>query len=337
MIVTVTPNPSLDRTYRIDELRPGTLHRAGFVTVEASGKGVNVSRVLAALGVPTMAVVPVGGSEGRDLAAHLDSAGLCHRVVGVTGAARVNITVIEPGGRTTKINAPGAPLTAAEQRALVRRTGDAARSGATSWVAVCGSLPPDTDPDLVARLVEAAHAAGARAAVDTSGPALPAALSAGADLVKPNREELAELTGRDLGTVGAVVSAARDVASGGTIVLASIGAEGAVLVDGDACLWATPPPIGPVNTTGAGDTLLAGYLAAASEGGAGPEGRLAAAVALGTSACLVHGTAELPDLLLSPADVAVRRATGAGAASDSGNSIDHAAAGTAAEKTRRSS
>lgn len=340
MIVTVTPNPSFDRTYRVDGLRLGALHRASHAAVEPSGKGVNVSRVLAAQGVPTIAVLPVGGNEGRELAGLLTAAGVAYAGVKVAGAARVNVTVIEPGGRTTKINAPGEPLTAAEQDALVRRTREVALTGTASWVACCGSLPPGTDPELTVRLIRAAHAAGARVAVDTSGAALPAALSAGADLIKPNREELAELTGRELRTVEAVVAAAREVAAGGTAVLASIGSDGAVLVDGEVCLWAQAPLIEPVNTTGAGDTLLAGYLAAVSadSDSARPESRLADAVALGASACLATGTAELPDLLLSSEDVIVRRLEGAGrAAEESGVSIEHAAAESAAGEIRRSS
>ncbi len=120
VIVTVTPNPSLDRTLHVDELRLGELNRAHYVAVEASGKGVNVSRVLARRQVATVAVFPVGGSEGRELVDLLDEAGLPHQGVAVRGAARVNITVIEPGGRTTKINEPGGPLSAEEQDALVQ-------------------------------------------------------------------------------------------------------------------------------------------------------------------------------------------------------------------------
>jgi 1-phosphofructokinase family hexose kinase len=342
VIVTVTPNPSLDRTYHVDELRLGELHRANYVAVEASGKGVNVSRVLLALGVPTVAVLPVGGREGRELAGLLSSAGLAHRGVGVGGAARVNITVIEPGGRTTKVNGPGEPLTEAELDALVGEAGRVAVENGASWVACCGSLPPGAGPDLVVRLIQAAHSAGARAAVDTSGAALSAALGAGADLVKPNREELAELAGRDLPTLGDVVAAAGDVAAGGTTVLASLGPDGAVLVEGDRCLWASAPPIEPVNTAGAGDTLLAGYLAA---GPGDPGRRLAEAVALGTSACLVARTVELPGRTVSPADVTVRSLDGPGSARrhdgtvrpPSGASKDIPAIGTAAGETRRSS
>lgn len=343
MIVTVTPNPSLDRTYHVDELRLGELHRAGYEAVEASGKGVNVSRVLLGLGVSTVAVLPVGGREGGEIAELLAADGLDHRAVRVAAAARVNITITEPGGRITKVNGPGGPLTEAERDALVAETGRAAV--AATWVAICGSLPPGTGPDLVVRLIDVARAAGARTAVDTSGEALSVAVAAGADLVKPNREELAELAGHDLPDVAAVAAAAGKLAETGPVVLASMGAEGAVLVEGDRCLWAVAPPIEPVNTAGAGDALLAGYLAACHQGPghrvagpAGPglgdsEGRLAEAVALGTSACLTAGTVERAGRSIAPADITVWRL---GVDMTPGASQEHPVTGRATGQTRRS-
>jgi 1-phosphofructokinase len=307
MIVTVTPNPSLDRTYFVDAVRVGELHRAQRATVEASGKGVNVSRILAALGVPTVAVLPVGGDEGRQLAGLLAAAGLEHRAVPAAGAARVNTNVVEPGGHTTKFNEVGRPLSDGEQDALVGEVREAARRGA-AWVACCGSLPPGADPGLVARFVEAAHEAGARIAVDTSGAALPAALAAGADLITPNRDELAELVGRPLPGVPEVAAAAAEAAAPGTAVLATLGGDGAVYVGGGERLWARAPAVEPVNTTGAGDALLAGYLAAATRGGDQGDQRtwLAEAVAVGTSACLAAGTAELPDRPVPASRVSIR-------------------------------
>jgi len=331
VIVTVTPNPTLDRTYHVDELRLGELHRADYNAVEASGKGVNVSRVLLGLGVPTIAVLPLGGREGNEIAGLLTAAGLDHRAVRVRGAARVNITITEPGGRTTKVNGPGEPMTGEEQDALVRKAGQAASESRAEWLAICGSLPPGTGSDLVVRLIHAAHSAGARVAVDTSGAALAAALMAGADLVKPNREELAELTGRALPAIRDVAAAAMELTGAGATVLATVGAEGAVLVDRDRCLWAAAPSIEPVNTAGAGDTLLAGYLGSGLDD---PEGRLAEAVALGTSACLTKGTVERPGRSISPADITVRRLD---RDKTSGASKENPATGKAAGETRRSS
>jgi 1-phosphofructokinase len=166
-----------------------------------------------------------------------------------------------------------------------------------------------------------------RVAVDSSGAALAAAVEAGAHLVKPNADELAELTGQPAATPADACRAARAVAgrTGGE-VLASLGPAGAVLATPTAAWLATGPTITPVNTTGAGDALLAGYLAAtltdhdATGNGAAPTTaglepatgetaarRLARAVAVATSACLSPATAGLPDELVPPAAVTVRR------------------------------
>jgi 1-phosphofructokinase len=315
VIVTVTANPSVDRTYRLGELRAGALNRASEVLVEPSGKGINVSRILAALGAPTRAVVTSGGWEGRQLIDLLAAGGLTASAVPVAGATRVNVTVLAGNGsEPTKINEPGAVLAPREVTALTGAV-RAALAGAR-WLACCGSLPPGTAAGVIGRLVaEARRGTGVRVAVDSSGAALAAAVDAGADLVKPNAAELAELTGQPTGATDEACRAALSVArrTGGE-VLASLGAAGAVLATPTGAWLATGPPITPVNTTGAGDALLAGYLSAglATEGGADgdtPAGRLAVAVAVATSACLAPATAGLPRRLVPAGAVTVRRLT----------------------------
>jgi 1-phosphofructokinase len=302
VIVTVTPNPSVDRTYRLAALVVGRLNRAETVTAEASGKGVNVSRVLARLGIPTRAVVTVGGPEGRLLARLLDAPELeafTVDLVKVGGHTRINITVVEPGREPTKVNEPGTALGPDEEDALIADTRRALATGAT-WLACCGSLPAGSDPDLVTRVVAAGRDMGVPVAVDSSGAALAAAVRSRADLVKPNADELVELVGPGLTAVEAAQKLQEQ--TGGT-VLASLGAGGAVLVTPDGVWRATPPVIAPVNTTGAGDAALAGYLGAPMSD---PAGRLAYAVSIGTSACLVEATAGLPGILVQPSTVEVR-------------------------------
>jgi 1-phosphofructokinase len=311
-IVTITPSPSVDRTYHLTALRPGELHRARAVLSEASGKGVNVGRVLRRLGVPAHMILTAGGGEGRLLgellaaASERDGGGLRVDVVPVAGPTRVNVTLMVDGEEPTKVNEPGTALTPGEADRLV----DAAHRAlpGARWLACCGALPTGTDPGLVTRLVEAGRAAGVPVAVDASGAALAAAVSARVDLIKPNRDELAELTGRPVATVDDVVVAAREVRAltGGT-VLVSLGADGALLLTPSGAWYATAPPIVPVNTTGAGDAVLAGYLA---DGTAEPPARLAFAVSIGVSACLAKATAELPDVLVDPARVDVRTLVG---------------------------
>lgn len=299
MIVTVTANPSVDRTYRIGELRPGELHRADDVWAEASGKGVNVGRVLRRLGVPVRMIVTAGGGEGRLLAELLSAVGA--ELVPVRGATRVNVTLLADGLEPTKINEPGTALSAAEADDLIATT--AAGLAGVRWLACCGSLPGGTDPDLARRLIEIARDGGVRVAVDASGAALATAVAGRADLVKPNRDELAELVGRPIDTVTDAIAAGREIRArtGGT-VLVSLGADGALLLTEAGSWHAASPRITPLNTTGAGDALLAGYLA---DDTAEPPARLAYAVSIGASACLAKATADLPDELVDPARVSV--------------------------------
>lgn len=265
MIVTVTPNPSLDRTLEVDALDRGAVVRATGDRSDPGGKGVNVSRALIANGHPSRAVLPLGGADGDLLASLLKELGIEVAAVPIADATRSNVTVVEPDGTVTKLNAPGPRLSEDEVEALLERATVAGRGA--EWVVGSGSLPPGAPPDLYARLGEGSRRVGARFAVDTSGPALGRALAAGPDLLKPNEEELSEVTGVALGTLGDVVVAANELRSRGVAaVLVSLGVVGAVLVsDGDA-LHAESDVLVPRSTVGAGDALLAGYLAAGADG-----------------------------------------------------------------------
>ncbi len=293
MILTVTLNPSLDRTYRLGPLRPGEVHRALADTVEPSGKGVNVALALHRAGVPARALLPLGGPEGEQVRTLLDAAGLPYTAVPVPGATRTNVTLVEPDGRTTKVNSAGSELPEAGYAALARAV--AGLAGPGGWVVLAGTAPPGAGPDRTAALLAAARGSGAQVAVDSSGAALATALRAGPDLLAPNAEELAALTGRELpGTGPGLVSAVATVAAGlvagtGVALLVSLGADGALWVSpgGTAgVLHAVAEPVTPVNTAGAGDALLAGWLAGADPAPV----RLARAVAWGTAACLLPGT-----------------------------------------------
>lgn len=286
MIVTVTPNPSLDRTLEVDALTRGEVHRARPARLDAGGKGVNVSRALLANGHATKLVLPLGGFEGQQLEELLRDLGLDAVGVKIAEPTRSNVTVAEADGTTTKLNAPGPGLSRGEVDALLAATLDAA-AGAT-WVAACGTLPPGAPDDFYAHLTTALHGAGVPIAVDSSGPALEAALRAAPDLVKPNTEELAEATGTDIETIGQALAAADKLRSDGVgTVVVSLGPDGAILVEEDGAVHAESSPVTPRSTVGAGDALLAGFL---TGGGKGAKA-LAEGVAWGTAACLLPGTA----------------------------------------------
>ncbi|MDT5094233.1 MAG: 1-phosphofructokinase [Mycobacterium sp.] len=302
MIVTVTPNPSIDRTVTLDgPLIRGGVHRVSSVTIEPGGKGVNVARALNLAGLDALAVLP---SPVEDpLLTALDCRGVAYRAVAGPGApVRTNVAVTEIDGTTTKLNEPGTRLNTAAVDALTRAVLDSAATA--SWVVLSGSLPPGVPDDWYAQVVALLAPLRCRVAVDTSDKPLEALSGvldrAAPHLMKPNAEELASITGLtavDLesamaqGNPEPVVAAATQlVARGARNVLATLGAAGAVLVGEGGSWLAIPPPIVPRSTVGAGDSSLAGYLRADVLGAEPPE-KLRAAVAYGSAAAALPGSA----------------------------------------------
>ncbi|GAB2505377.1 1-phosphofructokinase family hexose kinase [Nocardia heshunensis] len=297
MIVTLTANPSIDHTVALSEpLRRGDLQRARAATSYPGGKGVNVSRVVAGAGARTVAVLP--GDPGDPLLRALNETGLDYRAVPCGGPARTNITLTEADGTTTKINEPGTPLTADERNALAELLVELARDA--SWVVLSGSLPPAVPTDWYVELLSRLRRpgpGGIKVAVDTSdGPLLALAEHFGSTaphLIKPNAEELAQLTGGDPAELQDPNAAARAAATlvdrGVDTVLATLGGAGAVLVNAAGAWHATAPAITARSTVGAGDSALAGYLLADLDHEA-PQDRLRRAVAYGSAAAALPGT-----------------------------------------------
>ncbi|NUS41173.1 MAG: 1-phosphofructokinase family hexose kinase [Terrabacter sp.] len=278
MIVTLTPNPSIDRAVFIDALRHGEVHRATGSQLDPGGKGVNVSRALAAQGAATTAVLPIGGPEGHLLEDLLDTAGVAHASVPVRGTVRMNISVLEPDGTTTKLNEPGPDLATAEVEALLETTLE--RSVGADWVVGCGSLPPGAPTDLYAVLVARVRGRGGRGAIDSSGAPFAAAVAA-----KPHL-----IVDHDLPTLGHVRDAARELVAGGIEVVAvSLGGDGALLVTDGASAHARATITAPLSTVGAGDCMLAGLLHGLSAG-LDPADALMTGVRWGAAAVTLPGS-----------------------------------------------
>ncbi|MER6217929.1 MULTISPECIES: 1-phosphofructokinase family hexose kinase [unclassified Streptomyces] len=281
MILTVTLNTALDVTHRVPRLLPHTSHRVTDVTERAGGKGLNVARVLAALGHEVTATGFAGGPAGavvRELLA--GSPGVVDALVPCAGPTRRTLAVVdESSGDTTQFNEPGPQITAAEWSAFLDRYTELA-SGARA-VALCGSLPPGVPVGAYAVLVRAARAAGAPVLLDTSGEALRRGVAARPEIIKPNAAELAELTGsRD--PLPATRAARR---RGAHAVVTSLGPAGLLAATPDGTWQATPPRPLRGNPTGAGDSAVAGLLSALTEDLPWPD-RLTRATAL--SAATVH-------------------------------------------------
>jgi len=296
MIITLTPNPSLDRTIELaSPLERGEVQRAVAASVHPGGKGVNIVRALAASGIDALALLPGDPSDAVVRALDLES--IPHLSLPIGAALRSNVAVTEPDGTTTKVNEPGPTLSATQLTALLELA--VAKSDGASWLVLAGSLPPGAPADYYAQVMAAVRArygaAAPRIAVDSSGAPLAASVAGIPELLKPNAEELAELSGiGDGASLEAdpklAASAAQTLVDLGVgAVLATLGSKGAVLVTASGGWLAKGPVIAAKSTVGAGDSALAGYLLSTLRGD-GPEACLQQAVAHGAAAASLPGT-----------------------------------------------
>ncbi|WLQ45342.1 1-phosphofructokinase family hexose kinase [Streptomyces laculatispora] len=285
MILTVTLNTALDLTYGVAALVPHSSHRVTDLSERPGGKGINVARVVTALGHDSVVTGFAGGATGsvlRELLAALPpgTATLTDALVPVAGDTRRTLAVADRAtGDTTQFNEPGPHITAAEWTAFLRSY-EELLTGADA-VALCGSLPPGIHVGAYAELIRPARAAGVPVLLDTSGEPLRRGIAARPDLIKPNADELAQLTGsRD------PLRATRDARRRGAhAVIASLGPDGMLAVTPDGSWQASPPAPVKGNPTGAGDSAVAGLLSGLVEGLSWPD-RLRRAVALSTATVL---------------------------------------------------
>jgi 1-phosphofructokinase family hexose kinase len=284
-VVTITLNPSIDRTTTVSELTIGQITRAQSTTLDPGGKGVNVSRAVNAFGGATHAILVCGELGASWMDKQLSALSIPHTIIPSDGAVRSNMTIVSAGGVVTKINEPGVALTASELNAVQGAITSQVSSG--SWVVLAGRSNPGLALDTYRDLATLARKSGARVAVDTSGDELKAALTAGVvDLIKPNQFELAELVGRPLATVHDIIDAAREVISGGVqTVLCSLGADGALLITAQTVTHCEPAHAVSGTPVGAGDILLGIFLAAGAD-----EAALETAVAWSAASVPLPGT-----------------------------------------------
>ncbi|MEU6314665.1 1-phosphofructokinase family hexose kinase [Streptomyces sp. NPDC047014] len=281
MILTVTLNTALDVTYRVPRLLPHASHRVTAVSERAGGKGLNVARVLAALGHEVTATGFAGGPAGdvvRELLAR--APGVRDALLPCAGPTRRTVAVVdETSGDTTQFNEPGPLVSPAEWAHFLDRYAELVR--AAGAVALCGSLPPGVPVGAYAALVRTARAAGVPVLLDTSGEALRRGVAARPEIIKPNAAELAELTGsRD------PLPATRDARRRGAhAVVTSLGPDGLLAATAEGAWRAAPPRRLAGNPTGAGDSAVAGLLSALTEGLDWPD-RLSRAVALSSATVL---------------------------------------------------
>jgi len=289
VILTVTPNPALDLTYRVPRLQPGETHRAAAPAVRAGGKGLNVARVLAQTGTAAFILTTAGGPPGLRLADDLEASHLPSELVPVEAPTRSSVAVVdESTGETTVINETGGVLSAAEWMALHDAV-DRLVVPATCVVG-SGSLPPDAPDDVYARVVAAAASRGLPSVIDAVGTPLVLAAEAGASVVKPNRRELTDTTGHDDPVAGARVL----LDAGAGLVVVSLGAEGMLAVprDGAPVHARLGSPL-TGNATGAGDAAVAAMASLLAVGVTDPSTLVRRATAWSAAAVLAPLAGEL--------------------------------------------
>ncbi|HSK68195.1 MAG TPA: 1-phosphofructokinase [Candidatus Limnocylindria bacterium] len=301
MIYTVTLNPAVDKTVRIPGFAAGRVHRVEDIRLDPGGKGVNVSKAIQGLGGRSVAMGILGGAEGRWIRGRLEAMGLEGDFLLTREPTRTNLKIIDPLSRaTTDVNEPGKPVRPAILARLLARL--EARCGAGDVVVLSGKAPPGTDDTLYAQWCARLRQKGARVCVDADGPLLQYAAREKPDVIKPNEEEFARLTGKPgMGLPDIAREALALCASGVGLVAVSLGERGALFAHGVRVLHAQGLRVPVVSTVGAGDSMMAA-LALWLERGEPLEQMARTAVAAGAAAVM----GDSPGVL-SPETVAMLR------------------------------
>lgn len=268
-ILTITMNPAIDITTAAPEVVPGRKLRCDPPRIDPGGGGINVSRVIKELGGTSTALVAIAGPTGMTMRELVEAAGIDAVFLDAAGMTRQSFAVHDrTSGKQYRFVLPGPTQDAAFAESALDVITEMLTSGEYAYVVASGSLPPGLPEDFYGNVAAAVCARGARMILDTSGPALRAAIGRGVFLIRINDIEAAEL--------GAMLGADRSspknlarsiVASGGAdAVIMTIGAEGAILVFGQRTAHIRPPPVEVVSPVGAGDSFVAALCFALSEG-----------------------------------------------------------------------
>lgn len=291
-IITLTLNPAFDIHCQADFFHPFCENFAAITHCSAGGKGVNLSRALTKNGVENQAVLVLGEENGDSFLKSLSADGLEPALITVPGRIRENMTLHSDGGRETRISFGGFPAPSdllPRVAALLMK-----EAGHDTVITVTGRNPDGLDHAEVKAMLFALKQKGARLVIDSRSFSLSDLTELKPWLIKPNQEEISQYLGRPIENFEEVRAAAEELyASGIENVMVSLGALGALLVCGEGTFTAAPPPVKVLSTIGAGDSTIAGFLAAANQGLCARE-RLRLAVAFGSAACLSVGS--LPPL-----------------------------------------
>ena len=259
MIYTVTFNPSLDYIVSVDDFRLGLTNRTASELLLPGGKGLNVSMVLGNLGIENTALGFVAGFTGDEIVRRIEEIGVKSDLIPIdNGVSRINLKLKSIEG--TEINGRGPEISEENVKKLMEKL-DILEAG--DVLVLAGSIPSSMPDDIYKRIMERLAGQDIMIAVDATKDLLVRVLEYHPFLIKPNNHELGEIFGIELKTREEVVPYAKKMREMGAVnVLVSMAGEGAVLAAGDGSIWDMPAPKGKlVNGVGAGDSMVAGFLA----------------------------------------------------------------------------
>jgi len=289
-IATVTLNPAIDQTVRVDHFRPNTVNYAQMMQFDAGGKGVNVASFLADVCLTTSVTGFLGQDNAGIFEQFFASKHIDDQFVRIPGRTRTGVKIVdEANQQTTDINMPGLLPPAEALDTLLKTIERLAAS--CDWFVLSGTLPPGVPTTTYATLITQLKAHGKQVVLDTSRDALREGVKAGPTILKPNVDELQQLTGQSLTDEVALEHAARQLLDGGIqLVVISMGERGSMFIYPATSLLAVPPIVSVKSTVGAGDAMVAGLIAGQVQGLSLPDcARLATAFSLGTITRLGSG------------------------------------------------
>ncbi len=288
MIITVTLNPALDKTISVDMLNPGGLNRIKSVTLDAGGKGVNVAKMAAVLGVDCIATGFCGGTSGNELIAMLDVIGIKHDFVNINGNTRTNTKVLDGNYGITELNEAGVIVSEEEEKALEDKL--LSYMAKDTVYVLAGSVHANAKPNYYHKLIKLLKSHGAYVLFDADGKAFENAIAAVPDFIKPNNEELAAYCGKTgMEKLEMYNACKRFIEKGTDFVALSMGASGAAFITANEAYFAPALSVKVSSTVGAGDSMVAA-VACAKQLGLSIKDTAILAIACSAGAVTTEGT-----------------------------------------------
>ncbi len=291
MIITVTPNAALDKTIQVPSMQLGMRHRGAQGLVAPGGKGINVARALRILKEPVIATGLTGGETGARIMRELTTEGILANFVAIAGESRSSTVLIDPtSGRQTEIIENGPSVTASELDSLLNRLIYLSRDAYAMVLA--GSLPRDAPEGWYAEVIKQLRKTGTKLIIDSEGEPLRLGVQSEPYLVAPNQREAEALVGHEFSGENDLIAALDEIADMGpqnVLITTETGVAALLRQDGQIRRYRVlAPRVEVLSTVGAGDALLAGFLASRMRDG-DPETALRYAVACGTASTLMAG------------------------------------------------